>query len=212
MSILKNELNLYKFDFVIICAGVGMKKCAQEPEESERINVINTIRLIDNCALNNCFIIFLSSIKVFNGKVPYYDIDSKTTLDSNYGRYKLSVENHIRKNFNSSACVLRLTKVITNKPDFIEMWNKECSEGKEITVYKNHFLSPLPANLVIKTILLLVKKKMPRLYHLGVDEEISYHNYAKKVFFKNEKALSLLKPVTDSSPIYNSLITDLPLN
>ena len=47
------------------------------------------------------------------------------------------------------------------------------------------------------------------------DEEISYYDYAKQVFANNERALSMLKPVSDPSLkgnciIHNSLITHLP--
>jgi dTDP-4-dehydrorhamnose reductase len=206
----KINLKLSPFDVVVICAGHEIKKCAENPIESERINVKNTIQLIDECAKNNCFTIFLSSVKVFDGSKQFYDINSKPSPNSNYGRYKLAVEEHIKENVNFSACVLRLTKVMTKKPDFIKWWNKEYSENTKIKVYKNHFLSPIPINFVVESTLLLIQKQKHGLYQLGVDEEISYHNYAKQVFSENEKALGLLEPHTDSSPIYNSLETYLP--
>ena len=210
------DFNLSQFDSVVICAGITKKpKCDQEAEESERINVENTIRLIDSCATQNCFIVFLSTFSVFDGSQPFYDVDDEPNPDSNYGRFKLAIELYIRKNIIYSACVLRITKVITDKSHFIEQWNQECIEGKEIVVFTNRFLSPVPVNIAVNSILLLIEKQLSGLYHLGSDEEISYYDYAKQVFANNERALSMLKPVSDPSLkgnciIHNSLITHLP--
>ena len=206
----KFNIDLSKFDSVVICAGLGIKKCASKPKESEQINVKNTIQLINHCSKYKCFIIFLSSIKVFIGSEQFYDVTAKPSPDSNYARYKLTVEEYIKK-INISACVLRITKVITDKTDFIGWWDKELKDGKEIIVYTNHFLSPVPAKDVVDSIVLLAHKKSPGLFHIGSNETISYYDYAKKVFANNEKALMLLKPLTDSTPIYNSLKTKLPI-
>jgi dTDP-4-dehydrorhamnose reductase len=203
------DFYLSQFDTVVICAAITeIQKCEQEAEECERINVKNTIQLIDKCSAQNCFIIFLSSNSVFDGCQPFYNIDAKPNPKSNYGRFKLAVELYIRKNINFSACVLRITKVITDKSHFIEQWNQECIEGKEIVVFTNRFLSPVPVNIVVNSILLLIEKQLSGLYHLGSDEEISYYDYAKQVFAKNEKALSLLKPMSDPSTKGNSIIHD----
>jgi len=210
------DFHLSQFDTVVICSAITeIYKCEQEAEECERVNVKNTIQLIDNCTAQNCFIIFLSSNSVFDGCQPFYNIDAKPNPKSNYGRFKLAVELYIRKNINFSACVLRITKVITDKSHFIEQWNQECIEGKEIVVFTNRFLSPVPVNIAVNSILLLIEKQLSGLYHLGSDEEISYYDYAKQVFAKNERALSLLKPVSDPSIkgnciIHNSLTTHLP--
>ena len=212
----KIDFNLSQFETVVICASITeIQKCEQEAEKCERINVNNTIRLIDSCAAQNCFIIFLSSNAVFDGCQPFYNKDAKPNPKSNYGRFKLAVELYIQKNINFSACVLRITKVITDKSHLIEQWNQECIEGKEIVVFTNRFLSPVPVNIVVNSILLLIEKQLSGLYHLGSDEEISYYDYAKQVFAKNEKALSLLKPMSDPGTkgnciIHNSLTTHLP--
>ena len=212
----KIDFNLSQFDTVVICASISeIQKCEQEAEECERINVKNTILLIDSCKAQQCFIIFLSSNSVFDGSQAFYNKEAKPNPKSNNGRFKLAVELYIQKNINSSACVLRITKVITDKSHFIEHWNQEYIEGKEIVVFTNRFLSPVPVNVVSDSILLLVKKQSTGLYHLGSDEEISYYDYAKQIFAKNKKALSLLKPTSDPSIkgnliIHNSLTTNLP--
>jgi dTDP-4-dehydrorhamnose reductase len=212
----KIDFPLSQFDSVVICAGItDMKKCEHEAEECERINVKNTIRLIDSCAAKNCFIVFLSSNSVFDSYQPFYNVDAKPNPTSNYGRFKLAVELYIGMNLNFSASILRMTKVITDKPHFIERWKQEFIEGKEIVTFTNRFLSPVTVNTVADSILLLVEKQLPGLYHIGNNEEISYYDYAKKIFAGNERALSLLKPVRDPSIkgnciVHNSLTTHLP--
>jgi len=211
------DFDLSEFDSVVICAGVtNHHKCEQEAEESERINVQNTIRLIDSCATQNCFIIFLSSISVFDGSHPFYNIDMEANPNSNYGRFKLAIELYISKNTHYSACILRLTRVITDKTSFINRWKQELIEGKEIVVFTNRYLSPVPLDTVVNSILLLIEKKLSGLYHIGGNQEISYYDYARQFFANNEKALSILKPVSDpgikgNCIQHDSLTTHLPV-
>jgi dTDP-4-dehydrorhamnose reductase len=72
------QIDFSRFDAAIICASVtNLQKCNQKIEECERINVQNTIKLIDILSSHNCFSVFLSSNAVFDGKKPFYDIHSK---------------------------------------------------------------------------------------------------------------------------------------
>jgi dTDP-4-dehydrorhamnose reductase len=211
----KINLPLSQFDSVVICAGISeIQKCEQEAQECKKINVTNTIKLINSCAAHNCFIIFLSSNTVFDGSKPFYNVDAETNPKTNYGKFKLEVELYLKINYSSSS-ILRVTKVVTDKARFIEHWNKECVEGRKILAFTNRLLSPAPISTVVESIILLVDREISGLFHVGADEEISYYDYAKKFFVGNKKALSLLTPVLDPSlsdkPLmYNSLLTHLP--
>ena len=87
-----------------------------------------TIKIIDKAISRNCFVIFLSSNAVFEGSKPYYKYFEKVKPINNYGLFKSQVEKFIISSSKNYACILRLTKVISNKSSFILNWEKDLKE------------------------------------------------------------------------------------
>ena len=201
------------FDTVIICAGItNVSDCEEHPVESEIVNVYNTIKLIDKLLEDGSYVIFLSSNSVFDGTKTFNAHNDSTKPVSNYGKYKVKVEEYLQ-NQNKSAAVLRLTKVMTANPEFVERWEEACDEGVDILAYKNRFFSPITIGSVVETIHLMLDKEPSGIFQLGGTEEISYFEYAKLHFSHNAKKLKLIKGVEDPSMNHgrhNSLRTHLP--
>lgn len=192
------DLDVKNFETVIICAtSTNIKKFNHAIEKCKQINVNNTIKLIDFLSTQNCFIIFLSTSQVFNGKKAFPSIDSKPEPVSNYGKFKLAVELHIKENINN-ASVLRMTKVVSEKSPFIKLWNKQYNEGRQIIAFTNNMISPVSEKDVLNSISILIERKLAGIYHLGSSEELSYFDFAKKLFVNDKKKLSKLKPIKDS--------------
>jgi dTDP-4-dehydrorhamnose reductase len=208
------DTDLTKYDCVIICAGItNIAQCEFEPDTCEKINSINTIALIDKCVDSKCFVIFLSSNAVFDGKKPFYKHTDTTGPVSRYGEFKLTVEKYIQDLPSNSACVLRLTKVITDNTPFIQKWKTESESGKLIKAFSNRFISPVDINEVIDSIILLINHRQGGTFHLGGQEEISFYEYARKIFSLKPNILSRISAVAaDKSVIDNhsSLKTFLP--
>lgn len=61
------ELPNRQFDVAIICAGMNMAMCKEYPVESERINVKNTIQLIDMLLSKGIHVIFFPLIQYLMG-------------------------------------------------------------------------------------------------------------------------------------------------
>lgn len=204
-----------KFDSVIICAAItNILKCEESPTESKKINVINTIKLIDSALKNDSFVVFLSSNLVFDGAKSFYkhaDITSPKTL---YGQCKKLVEDHIKNNTNNNACILRLTKVISKNTPFIKHWEEQLSKGIYINAYDNKFMSAVSIVSVISAIQVLINSKKSGIFQLGGREEISYYNFAQSYFSTSPKLLKLIKQGYDiesgKSAKFNSLETNLP--
>jgi dTDP-4-dehydrorhamnose reductase len=203
-----------KFDSVIICAAVtNILQCEKSPKESKKINVDNTIKLIDYVTENDSFVVFLSSNAVFDGAKSFYkhtDITSPKTL---YGQYKKIVEDYIENNTNN-ACILRLTKVISKNTPFIKHWEQQLSKGIDIYAFNNKFLSAVSIESVISAIHILINSKKNGIFHLGGKEEISYFNFAQSYFSSTPRSLKFIKQGHDvnsgKSVKYNSLETYLP--
>jgi dTDP-4-dehydrorhamnose reductase len=121
------NLDFSNYECVIICAAItNIAYCETDPENCERINSINTIKLIERCVDSNCFVIFLSSNAVFDGSKQFYNHTDPPNPNTFYGKSKLLVENYIQSLNTNQACILRLTKVITEYSQFIQKLDKCC--------------------------------------------------------------------------------------
>ena len=208
------ELIDKNFDCVIICAAItNISECEKKPAESEKINVTNTIKLIDNAIANDSFVVFLSSNTVFDGTKSFYKHTDKTNPKNLYGKFKNSVEEYIKNNKN--ACVIRLTKVISKNAPIIKHWENELSQGMVIRAYTNKFLSPVSIESVAASIQILINRKQSGIFQLGGSEEVSYFKFAQSYFKRSPNLLKLIKAEKDNintnSIKFNSLKTYLPI-
>ena len=113
----------------------------------------------------------------------------------------------------NQACILRLTKVITESSQFIQNWINAAEKGEEIKAFSNKFISPINIKDVIDSIMILVERKKSGIFQLGGNEEISFFDYANKIFSSNPKIMSQIVDTLSIDPAnlqYNSLITFLP--
>jgi dTDP-4-dehydrorhamnose reductase len=210
------SLPLQDFDFVIVCSAVtNIAECEYQLEKSKRVNVTKTIQLIDRCLANGCFVIYPSSNAVFDGTVPFNLPGDQPNPKSMYGFFKLAVEEHITKNADGNAAIVRFTKIITHQSPFLRSWRENAKMGSEITAFQDKFFSPIPIEDVVTTLYMLMIKRRAGVFQLGGAEEISYLDYARQVFAGDPTALDLLKAVEQPEPksffnYYNSLATRLP--
>ena len=200
------------FDHVVFCAGVtSIATCESDPTLCRRVNVDGTSKLIQHFSDCGSHVVFLSSNAVFDGSKPFFRVGDNTCPNSNYGKFKVEVENRFRNNPN--VAILRLTKVITATTPFIRKWQEELDRGEEITVFDDRFVSPISIDDVLDSIERLVDRRSSGIYHLGGATEVSYSDYARRFFADNPKALGLLKKrvgPNGAGRTFNSLATHLP--
>ena len=209
------NINFSEYDCVIICAAItNIAQCESEPERCERINSTNTKALIDRCVNSKCFVIFLSSNAVFDGKKAFYKYTDTTNPANKYGEFKLNVERYIEGLPKNSACVLRLTKVITDSTPFIENWKIAAKAGREIAAFNNRLISPIGIDDVVDSIQLLIERRSCGIFQLGGKDEISFFEYAKEVFASEPSTLGKIvateAPSTEINIAHNSLAIHLP--
>ena len=204
-----------KFDVMLICAGItSIAKCEADPEGCETINVINTIKLIDHAAEKNVFAIFLSSDAVFDGSVAFSKYADAKNPRNLYGKHKDAVETHIENAGIKSACVLRLTKVISKDTPFIKNWENDAAAGLSINAFGNSLISPVTIDQVVDAIQLLANRKRAGIYQLGGSEELSYFEFAKTYFRDSAIAFNVSIARTERASgapsEHHSLTTNLP--
>jgi|TARA_B110000908_G_scaffold128456_1_gene150860 dTDP-4-dehydrorhamnose reductase len=143
----------------------------------------------------DCKIIYISSVKVFDGKGKFPSYENDTLLaDSVYGKNKVNQEKAISKLPSSKYVVVRLPLIIgVNSPIIIQL--KEASKNKaEFEVYPNMIISVSTAHKVAQQIHYIINKDLSGIYHLSSNdlihhselfEEITNKLELKNIIFKN---------------------------
>jgi len=201
------------FDFAIFCAGeTSVKKCEEYYNETRKINVENTIQLISYLTNRGVFIVFISSNKVFDGSQPFCTPEHLTNPITNYGRFKLEVEDYlIAKRVPSS--ILRLTKVLSPNSGVLEEWHHCLAKNIAINAYIDVLVSPIGLPQVAEAVFSIISSEKMGVFHLGGKFETSYFELAKQYFKNNSEALQLINPVSSNlsrKGKHNSLSTYLP--
>jgi len=198
-----------EFDTVIMCASItSIKYCQENYSDCERINVSNSIKIINHFRIKGSFIIYLSSVDVFNGEIPFQKYTDDPSPISNYGKFKLKVENYLTESAPKSSAIIRLTKVLSKNTPIVKLWNKNADENEEIITYSDKYISPIEIYIVLDAIHLVLTQQSYGLYQLGGDKEISYTDFAQMIFVNKDVKITSRK----ENVIYkhNSLVTHLP--
>ena len=96
--------------FGVICAAVSqIDRCHREKEMRYKVNVENTIRLIQDLDGLGIKPVFISTSWVYDGEDGYYNEECPHNPICEYGKHKAIVEGFIENNM-PSALILRLEK------------------------------------------------------------------------------------------------------
>ncbi len=158
---------------VVICAVVSnMDQCLLERETSHRVNVEQTIRLIDDVRVFGAKVIFLSSCFVFDGTIGYYNEEHPVTPVNEYARHKVEVENHLLKH-HPDAFIARLEKIVGDDPNdrqLLSNWHKLLRAGEPIVCIRGSLLSPTYVKDVAQAFVIACQKKLAGIYHVSNSE------------------------------------------
>lgn len=196
------------FDIVVFTAGVtAANKFKENLELCTKINYTNTIDFISKLKFG--YLLFLSSCAVFDGTQAFSTYQDNTNPDSDYGKLKVRVEKFLMSNIRESS-VIRLTKVLGRKFNFIDYWELEFAKFSKITVYKNHYMAPISLFEVYSAILKIIENKGNGIFQLSNNSEISYYDYAKEFYRLKPEKLAALNGKVDIRSFHRSLSTRLP--
>ena len=160
-------------DVAYFCAGVTSKySCMQDYEGCRLINVENTLKVIYSLLDKNIFVVFLSSVDVFDGEKPYYNLIDDTNPASLYGELKLEVEKVLENN--QSCSIVRLTKVLGSETNLIKGWVHLFFNGKSVAAFDDVYISPVSVSYAVDFIYSLGCNKLNGIYHLSGKGNYTY--------------------------------------
>ena len=160
----------------IFAAMARLAACAADPAGTARINVTQTLALIERLLARGVHVLFLSTNQVFDGSIPQTPADALACPVSEYGRQKAWVEAAVREHIQGGApaAILRLSKVVSRGMPLIGDWMAALSTGKEIRAFHDMTLAPVPTDMVSAAVGALMQDGARGVYQLTGPRDVSY--------------------------------------
>jgi dTDP-4-dehydrorhamnose reductase len=169
--------------YAIICSAVrGMDACKENPAETRKVNVNETIKLIRKLIEAGIKPVFISTSSVFDGRKGNYTEDNKPNPVCEYGKQKREVEDYILKNHPEKAMIIRLDKIIGDDPSekhLLTEWNNKIRLHQPINVLKNQYFSATNVYDAARALILTCLFDLSGLYHFCNPEAITRKDLAK---------------------------------
>jgi dTDP-4-dehydrorhamnose reductase len=162
---------------VCLCAAIArLAACADDPEGSAHINVVQTLTLAERLLARGIAVLFLSTNQVFDGRTPQERAEAPHAPVSEYGRQKARAETALLRQLESGApvAILRLAKVVSDTMPLIGGWIKDLTAAKPIRVFNDLKLAPTPTDLVCTAIAALLQDRARGIFQLTGPRDVSY--------------------------------------
>lgn len=186
---------------VIICAVVSnMDQCLLDRETSHRVNVEQTIQLIEDVRAFRSKVVFLSSCFVFDGTIGYYNEAHPVTPVNEYARHKVEVEQFLQRHV-PDAVIARLEKIVGDNPDEPQLfahWQKLLRAKEPIVCIKGSLLSPTYVKDVAQAFVLSCQKNLTGVYHVSNSEYFYRDELARQFCYAMGKAPNVISRPLES--------------
>jgi dTDP-4-dehydrorhamnose reductase len=162
---------------VCLCAAIArLSACADDPQGSAHINVVQTLALAEKLLARSIAVLFLSTNQVFDGRTPHERAEAPHSPVSEYGRQKASAEAALLRQMESGApvAILRLAKVVSDTMPLIGGWIKDLTTARPIRVFNDLKLAPTPTDLVCTAIAALLQDRARGIFQLTGPRDVSY--------------------------------------
>jgi dTDP-4-dehydrorhamnose reductase len=165
-----------------ICAAVArLAACAADPAGTERINVTQTLALVQKLLAREIAVLFLSSNQIFDGLEPQMQADAPYRPVNEYGRQKSLTETALLELYGlgEPIAILRISKVVSLNLPLIHDWVAAIKAGKPIRAFHDMALAPVPVDRVCAAILALMEDRARGIFQLTGPSDVSYAEVAR---------------------------------
>jgi dTDP-4-dehydrorhamnose reductase len=172
--------------------------CQKYPKRSYKVNVQNTIKLIERLIEKNIFIVFPSTNLVFNGEKPFSKENDPVSPTTLYGKQKVEVEQYLLSK-GKTSCILRLTKIAESLLPLLKEWALMLYMNKIVNPFSDKYLAPVSLVHCIQVMLAIAKNRYTGIFQFSGDRDISYEQLCMCLansIIPNSNYLNFIKPVT----------------
>ena len=169
---------------VLFCAAMtNLRACENEPELSYRINVSATVGLAERLVEQGCFVVFLSSNAVFDGRTAWPQEQHAHSPTCEYGRQKASTERLLMglPGAADHVAVVRLSKVLSPGAGMVAEFLRRLRARERCKAFEDLKISPISLRYVADALSKIASRRLPGIFHLSGAEELSYAQFAFKL-------------------------------
>ena len=149
---------------------------------------------------HNSRILYLSSATVFDGKFkfPSYEND-KPFAESDYGKFKVSIEKMLLGEIPAQTVILRLPIVLgVNSPRMLQL-QQSIKHHAAFEVYPNLIVSITTANKIAQQIHYIINKNLDGIFHLASTDMIHHEDLFIEITSKIGEKLPIFKSIYSSN-------------
>jgi len=178
-------------------------KCELNRELTWKINVDGTTNVAHFAAKTNCFLIYISTDYVFNGKKYCYKEIDQTGPINYYGLTKLKAEEASLK-LAPNCCIARTSVIYgatpaTGKINFALWLLNKLKNGEKLQIVTDQYNSPTLNTNLADMILDIIKQRLYGVFHLSGASRISRYNFALALAETFNLDANLIEPVLTSN-------------
>lgn len=143
---------------------------------------------------HNCRLLFLSSVNVFDGKfeLPSYEND-KPFAESDYGRFKISIERLLLKTIPAQTTILRLPMVLGIQSPRIVQLRQAIKHQAAFEVYPNLTISLTTADKIGQQVHYIISKRLDGIFHLASNDMVHHEDLFKEIVSKMGDKIPIFK-------------------
>lgn len=130
-------------------------------------------------------IFYVSSMNVFDGKfkLPSYEND-KPLAESDYGKFKISIERLLFENIPAQTVLLRLPMVLGFHSPRILQLRQAIKHHAAFEIYPNLTISITTADKVAQQIHYIISKELDGIFHLASDDMVHHEDLFREITSK----------------------------
>jgi dTDP-4-dehydrorhamnose reductase len=195
------DLDSFVPEVIIHCGALThVDYCEQHPEESERLTVNSTQKVIEIARQFSSKLIFISTDYIFDGENGPYDEEAIANPISVYGRHKWEAEELIKKS-NLHHIILRITNVYGDEErekNFVARIIEQATKGQHLTLKLpvDQYATPINAHDIARAINLLLKADEQGIYNIASTDYMNRVQLALRILKYFPKASYDLIPLT----------------
>ena len=152
---------------IVLFGETNPEKCFRDPAGTRELNVVRTVRILDDLAKHGISSVFTSTANVFDGRKGSYGESDPPNPETAYGRQKVEVERHMD---GRPGSVVRLSRVVGTAPGdgtIFTSWLGEITATKTIRVASDNRLSPIHVDDVAEGLVRVAEAGLGGIHHLA---------------------------------------------
>jgi len=194
---LVSALEAVQPQIVIHTAGfTSVEECEAKPDLAQHINVELAANVAQACAKLGLPLVHISTDHLFSGEASSVDETHPIAPRNVYGRTKAEAEFRVLE-AHPQALVIRTNFYgwgPSYRRSFSDVVIEALRSGKELTLFKDVFYTPILIETATQAVHDLIKLKASGIFHVVGDERISKHEFGLKIAKEFSLDFSLINP------------------